>query len=62
MTASGREVYLEFRVQGAFVKVTAIDPQTGTEASIVGPSTAPRAALEQAALKKLSYIQTKKKP
>ena len=33
-----REIYVEFVVQGNFVKATAIDPVTGTEASIMGPA------------------------
>jgi hypothetical protein len=58
---SGREVYVEFVVQGNVVKATAIDAQTGTEASIVGPATAPRATLAQAAARKLDFL-LKKKP
>ena len=40
----GGEIFVEFVVQGGFAKVTAIDPQAGTEASIMGPAGAPRAA------------------
>ncbi len=54
------EIYVEFVVQGSVVKVTAIDPATGTEASIMGPSGAPRAALTEAAMRKLRYVQQKK--
>ena len=35
-----REIFIEFVVQGAFVKATAIDPVSGLEASIVGPARA----------------------
>ena len=49
------EVLIEFVVQGNVVKVTAIDPKSGTEASIVGPASAPRPVLESNALKKLIY-------
>ncbi|HEY1708376.1 MAG TPA: hypothetical protein VGG10_08915 [Rhizomicrobium sp.] len=59
MPAKGREIYLEFLVQGAFVKVTAIDPVSGLEAFITGPSGAPRATLEAAALRKLDYVRKK---
>jgi hypothetical protein len=58
-TGSG-EIFIEFIVQGAVVKVTAIDSQTGTEASIVGPASAPRPALQSAAVRKLEYVLKKK--
>src|SRR5262249_19677407 len=56
---AGHEVYLEFQMQGAFVKVTAIDAQSGVEATIVGPVTAPRSTLEAAAVRKLDYLRQK---
>ena len=55
-----REVLIEFVVQGNVVKATAIDSTTGTEASIVGPATAPRATLAAAAARKLEYVLKKK--
>jgi hypothetical protein len=54
------EVYVEFVVQGAYVKVSAIDGASGLEASVVGPATAPRAALSAAALRKLEYVRKQK--
>ncbi|MCP5411129.1 MAG: hypothetical protein H6924_03205 [Alphaproteobacteria bacterium] len=42
------------------VKATAIDPQSGLEASIVGPASAPQAMLAQAARRKLDYLARKK--
>ena len=59
--SAGSEVYVEFIVQGAFVKATAIDSKTGTEASIVGPASASRADLSAAALRKLEYVLKKQK-
>ena len=59
MPPRGTEVYVEFVVQGAFVKATAIDSKTGTEASIVGPVGASRADLSTAALRKLEYVLRK---
>jgi hypothetical protein len=59
MTASRGEVFVEFIVHGAVVKATAIDSKTGIEASIVGPATAPRAALQAAAIRKLDYVLKK---
>jgi hypothetical protein len=58
-TGSG-EIFVEFIVQGTVVKATAIDSQTGTEACIVGPANAPRAALQAAAVRKLDYVLKKR--
>jgi hypothetical protein len=55
------EILVEFIVQGSYVKVTAIDPASGTEASIVGPASAPQAALKSAVLRKLDYVLKKQK-
>ncbi len=51
-----REIYIEFIVQGAYVKATAIDAASGVEASIVGPATAPRESLSAVAVRKLEYV------
>lgn len=56
----GGEIFVEFVVQGGFVKVTAIDPASGTEAVTMGPAGAPRAALSDAAVRKLRYMMQKK--
>jgi hypothetical protein len=57
MTSRGadpsREVYFEFTVVGAAVKVAAIDSLTGVEVSVMGPVTAARGDLERLALAKL---------
>ena len=47
------EVYFEFRAIGRSVKVSAIHAATGTEVSVVGPSTASKADLQRLALQKL---------
>jgi hypothetical protein len=57
---SGREIYVEFVMLGNVVKATAIDPDTGVEASIVGPASAPRAILAENARKKLEYVKAKR--
>jgi hypothetical protein len=59
MPANGPGIYVEFTVQGSFVKVTAIDPVSGLEASITGPASAPRATLEAAVMNKLNYVRRK---
>lgn len=47
--------YLEFQTVGHIVKVSAIDPVTGTEVSTFGPVGASRADLETLALAKLRH-------
>jgi hypothetical protein len=55
-----REIFVEFITLGNSVKATAIDPETGQEASIVGPANAPRSLLAENARKKLEYVKAKK--
>ncbi len=57
---AGKEIYVEFVVMGNTVKVTAIDSETGLEASVVGPANAPRSAMADAARRKLEYLEKKK--
>ena len=57
---AGREIYVEFIVLGNTVKATAIDPETGVEASIVGPASAPQSILAENARRKLEYVLKKK--
>lgn len=52
-------IIIEFRAVGAQVKVTAVDPRTLTEVSIMGPSNASRHELEQLAVRKLEYVLKK---
>jgi len=47
------EVIVEFVQAGGFLRCTAVDVGTGTEASAIGPTSAGRAALERIALGKL---------
>lgn len=54
-------VILEFIPRGAYVKVSAVDPVTGTEVSIVGDPTRGEAALRQLAIRKLEYVMNKQK-
>ena len=57
---AGREVILEFTQIGNSVKVTAVDPVTMVEVSIVGPATAGRAILLANAVRKLEYALKRK--
>jgi hypothetical protein len=55
-----KEIFVEFVILGNTAKATAIDPESGREASIVGPASAPRSALADAARRKLEYLEKKK--
>ena len=58
--AEGGEFLLEFRRIGNAVKVSAIDPVTGTEVSITGPASIGEAELSLNACNKLRYVLRKK--
>ncbi len=60
MADSGREVILEFQSVGNSVKVTAIDPLTLIEVSIVGSATAGEEILKRTAIRKLEYMLAKR--
>lgn len=47
------EIYFEFKVLGAFVRVSAIDAATGTEVVVMGPASGRQADLERVARAKL---------
>ena len=55
------EIILEFHPIGNSVKVTAVDPETLTEVSIVGPPSAGEEALKRTAIQKLKYVLDRKK-
>jgi hypothetical protein len=55
-----REVLFEVTSSGNIVKVTAVDAETGIEATIQGPASAGPHALKQTALQKLIYVLGKK--
>ncbi len=56
----GQSYIIEFVPWGNAVKVSAVDPVTGEEASIVGDPNATQEALTQLAIQKLEYIRDKK--
>jgi len=60
MAPAKGEIFLEIVIQGTFAKATAIDSATGIEASVVGPASASRATLGEAARRKLEYLIRKK--
>lgn len=57
--AGERAVYFEMRRVGNYLKVSAIDSETATEVSVVGPAIGNQEMLKQTALKKLRYVLEK---
>lgn len=55
-----REVLFEFRTVGKFVKVSAVDPDSLTEVSIVGDPKRSQKELERVAMQKLEYVLNKR--
>ena len=53
------EVLLEYHRIGNAVRVSAIDPVTGTEVTIQGPASASETALRHTAITKLRYVLSK---
>ncbi|MGD9638460.1 MAG: hypothetical protein AB7U85_05320 [Alphaproteobacteria bacterium] len=54
------EILFEIRNVGNSVKVTAIDPNTGLEATIVAPKNMTMFSLKEQAKRKLIYLLNKK--
>ncbi|MCP4924164.1 MAG: serine hydroxymethyltransferase [bacterium] len=48
------EIFFEFIPNGRFIKVSAVDPKTGVEVSIVGSSAASQDYLKRLAAQKLA--------
>lgn len=62
MSADHHPVYLiEFKQVGNSIKVSAIDPDTGTEVSIVGDPKASQDELSRVAVDKLLYVLAKQR-
>lgn len=55
------EVYFEFQQIGAYVKVTAIDPETLVEVSVTGSAAASQHDLKQLALRRLQFVLAKRR-
>lgn len=56
------DIIIEFHRIGGSVKVSAMDPATLTEVSIVGPANAGEEILKRNVLKKLEFVLAKNKP
>ena len=61
MVSPDERVIIEFVKVGAYVKVSAIDPTTRVEVSIVVDTLVSQAKLEQTAVQKLKYVLNKRK-
>jgi len=60
MTKSTEQGFLvEFRQVGNVIKVSAVDPDSGVEVSIMGPATSPQSELTRGAINKLKYMLAK---
>lgn len=53
---NANNVIIEFRQVGAYVKVSAMDPDTLTEVSLVGDPLAGEHVLRRNAIRKLNYV------
>lgn len=51
-----RDVIFEFRRVGNAVKVSAVDTESMTEVSVMGPATTDEASLRRTALRKLEFV------
>lgn len=56
-----REILYEFINRGNAVKVSAIDPETNTEVSIIGHASVGEATLRRLARRKLDYVLEKRR-
>lgn len=54
-----REIIFEFKPQGRYVRVSAMDPATLTEVAIVGDAARGRDELRETAARKLDYVLAK---
>jgi hypothetical protein len=57
---SEREVLFEMARVGNYVKVIAVDAETGTEVSIVGPASARPEVLKRQAVNRLLFVLKRK--
>ena len=61
MASLDKRVIVEFVKVGAYVKVSAMDPTTRVEVSIVGDPSMSQATLERTVVQKLKYVLNKRK-
>ena len=56
-----RDIIFELVRVGHAIKVSAVDPATGTEVSIVGDPAVGESALKRLAMRKLEYVLARRK-
>ncbi|NDE90586.1 MAG: hypothetical protein EB059_05545 [Alphaproteobacteria bacterium] len=56
-----KEILFEISRMGTLARITAVDPETGTEVVMQGPASAGDAILKQNAARKLLYVLEKQK-
>ena len=61
MSDASQSYYIEFHQIGRYVKVTAVDPVTRLEVSMVGDPSVGREHLSNLAVRKLKYVLEKKR-
>jgi len=54
---NGGEILFEFQRVGSYLKVMAIDAQTGQEVSVAGPASGSLELLKRTAMNKLRFVQ-----
>ncbi len=54
------EILFEYVRQGQYVKVTAVEPETGIEVSVVVPASLSNEQMQIQALNRLNYVLRKK--
>jgi hypothetical protein len=57
--APGKEALIEFQRVGTYMKATAMDPETLTEVTVVGPANNSQEQLRRTVLAKLEYVLAK---
>ncbi len=62
MSGAGSEVLFEFHRLGPYLKVVAIDAETGVEVSVFGPAKGSQELLKRTAINKLRYVQARDAP
>jgi 2-methylcitrate dehydratase PrpD len=56
-----KQVFLEYTPVGRSMKVVAVDPETGLEATIIAPLGSPRGEMDRIAVRKLERLIERQK-
>ncbi|OSQ42338.1 hypothetical protein [Thalassospira sp. MCCC 1A01428] len=58
-SSKGREIFIEFKQVGQYLRCTAIDSATGQEVTVAGPVSRNPEQLKRVAVQKLEYVLNK---